>query len=127
VEILPVRQTDTLTKLKTFLVPGRVYRRADLAKLSSNVDRHLARLVIEGHLKKMSQGMYSVPKSTPFGEAPPESEFLLKSFLKDDHFVVYGLSQFNSLGLGTAFLVYRSYLPRPLVSLKYFQLAALMD
>jgi hypothetical protein len=26
---------------------------------------------------------------------------LLKAFLKDDHFVVYGLSQFNTLGLGT--------------------------
>jgi hypothetical protein len=102
-----MRQTDTLSKLKTFLVPGQVYRRADLAKHSSNVDRHLASLVTKGYLKKISQGMYSVPKNTPFGEAPPESESLLRSFLKDDHFVVYGLSQFNSLGLGTTQLYNR--------------------
>jgi hypothetical protein len=78
-----------------------VYRRADLAPLSSNVDRHLAKLVAEGHLKKISQGMYAAPKTTEFGEAPPNNESLLKSFLKDDHFVVYGPSQFNALGLGT--------------------------
>jgi hypothetical protein len=102
-----MRQTDSLGRLKKLLVPGQVYRRADLAKYSSNVDRHLACLVAEGHLKKISQGMYSAPKSTPFGEAPPESESLLRTFLKDDHFVVYSLSQFNSLGLGTTQLYNR--------------------
>ncbi len=96
-----MRQDTTLTKLKSALVPGEVYRRADLAPLSSNVDRHLAKLVAEGHLKKISQGMYAAPKTTEFGEAPPNNESLLKSFLKDDHFVVYGPSQFNALGLGT--------------------------
>lgn len=96
-----MRQTETLSKLKNLLVPGQVYRRADLAPYSANVDRHLAKLVAEGALKKLSQGLYAAPKITDFGEAPPDVESLLRSFLKDDHFVVYGPSQFNSLGLGT--------------------------
>jgi hypothetical protein len=102
-----MRQKKTLNKLKAGLVPGRVYRRADLVPLSNNVDRHLAKLVEEGQLKKIAQGMYAVPKHTKFGEAPPNTESLLKSFLKDDHFVVYGLSQFNALGLGTTQLYNR--------------------
>jgi len=96
-----MRQSRTLERLKATLVPGQVYRRSDLARLSSNVDRHLAQLVREGLLKKLSQGMYAAPKPTVFGEAPPEEHSLLQSFLKDDHFVVYGFSQFNALGLGT--------------------------
>ena len=102
-----MRQTETLTKLKASLVPGQVYRRADLAALSTNVDRHLAKLVADGHLKKLSQGMYAAPRTTAFGEAPPEATSLLRSFLKDDHFVVYGPSQFNALGLGTTQLYNR--------------------
>lgn len=102
-----MRQNTALDKLKSGLVPGQVYRRADLASLSSNVDRHLAKLVAQGHLKKISQGMYAAPRTTEFGEAPPDTASLLKSFLKDDHFVVYGLSQFNALGLGTTQLYNR--------------------
>ncbi len=102
-----MRQTETFNKLKASLVPGQVYRRADLAAHSSNVDRHLAKLVAEGRLKKLSQGMYTAPKTTAFGEAPPDADSLLKTFLKDDHFVVYGPSQFNSLGLGTTQLYNR--------------------
>ena len=96
-----MRQTQTFERLKAVLVPGQVYRRSDLVTLSSNVDRHLAKLISEGRLKKLSHGLYSSPKETEFGEAPPEEFSLLKTFLKDDHFVVYGLSLFNTLQLGT--------------------------
>lgn len=96
-----MRQAHTLDQLKRALVPGQSYRRADFAKLSSNVDRHLARLVTDGLLKKLSPGMYVAPRTTAFGEAPPEESSLLRTFLKDDHFVVYSPSQFNSLELGT--------------------------
>lgn len=96
-----MRQVKPLNRLKAILVPGQVYRRTDLAALSSNIDRHLARLVADGFLRKISQGMYSAPKTTAFGEAPPETNSLVRTFLKDDHFVVYSPSQFNLLGLGT--------------------------
>lgn len=101
------RRIGTLDKLRAFLVPGQVYRRADFAALSSNIDRHLASLVAEGRLKKLSHGVYTAPKTTAFGEAPPDADSLLRTFLKDDHFVVYGPSQINSLGLGTTQLYNR--------------------
>lgn len=91
----------TLEKLKKHLVPGKTYRRCDLAELSSNVDRHLKSLLAEGSLKKLSRGLYAAPKVTVFGEAPPEEDALLRAFLKDDRFVVYSTSQFNSLGIGS--------------------------
>ena len=96
-----MRHGRTLHNLKKSLEPGHVYRRSDLASLSTNIDRHLASLVAEGSLKKLSQGLYSAPKTTPFGEALPDAQSLIRTFLKDDHFVVYSLSQFNSLELGT--------------------------
>lgn len=102
-----MRQAQAFERLKTSLVPGQVYRRSDFATLSTNVDRHLAQLVSEGHLKKLSYGLYSAPNMTEFGEAPPEETSLLKTFLKDDHFVVYGPSLFNSLELGTTQLYNR--------------------
>lgn len=92
---------SALDKVKKHIMPGRTYRRSDLAELSSNVDRHLQSLVSEGLLKKLSTGLYSAPKTTAFGDSPPEEESLLKTFLKDDHFVVYSPSQFNTLGLGS--------------------------
>ena len=92
---------NALDRVKKHLVPGRTYRRSDLAELSSNVDRHLQALVAEGHLKKLSTGLYAVPKPTAFGDALPAEESLLRAFLKDDHFVVYSPSQFNTLGLGS--------------------------
>jgi hypothetical protein len=91
---------NALDRVKKHLVPGRTYRRSDLAEYSTNVDRHLKSLVTEGLLNKLSTGLYAAPKATAFGNAPPEEGSLLKAFLKDDHFVVYSPSQFNTLGLG---------------------------
>lgn len=92
---------SSLSKLRESFESGKVYRRADLLHLSSAVDRHLAALVKDGSLKKLSQGLYLCPEKTAFGEAPANPEELVRSFLKDDHFVVYSPSDFNSLGLGT--------------------------
>ena len=36
-----------------------------------------------------------------FGEARPDEQLLLRAFLRDDRFVVFGPSDFNMLGLGT--------------------------
>ena len=90
-----------LKPIKDALVPGRVYRRRDLTKFSSNLDRYLPQLVEGGLLRKLGRGIYACPNDTVFGEAPPDEHQLLKTFLMDDHFVVFSLSVFNSLGLGT--------------------------
>ena len=94
-------------KLKSNLQPGKVYRRTDLSELSTNVDRHLSSLVKDGSLKKLQQGLYLCPETTVFGEALPNEDSLLRSFLKDDHFVVFSFNSFNSLNLGTTQLYNR--------------------
>lgn len=90
-----------LSELKTHLKQGQVYRRIDLAKWSTSVDRHIAVLVKEGTLKKLSQGVYYFPKETSFGVVPPEEEILVRSFLKDDRFLLTSPSTYNSLQVGT--------------------------
>ena len=91
---------NNLEKMRRKLKPRATYRREDFIKLSSNVDRHLKTLVLEKALLKIQNGLYMCPETTPFGKALPEETQLLKSFLRDDNFVVYDLNLFNSLGLG---------------------------
>lgn len=90
-----------LDKVKRNLKEGAVYRRADLAKWSKSVDRHLSALIKEGTLRKVSPGLYHVPKSTVFGPAPASEEDLVRGFLKDDRFLIFSHNAYNSLGLGT--------------------------
>lgn len=90
-----------VTALKKHLKPGRVYRRADLTKWSSAVDRHLHMLVSAGDVQKLDGGVYYYPKKTSFGNAPPEDEELVRAFLKDDRFYIASLNAYNTLGVGT--------------------------
>ncbi|MGV9004437.1 DUF6088 family protein [Flavobacterium sp.] len=90
-----------LQELKKHLKRGKVYRRAELSKWSTAVDRHLEELVNEGTLQKLSQGLYFYPEFTVFGEAPPEEEVLVRSFLKDSRFLLTSFNAYNALGVGT--------------------------
>jgi hypothetical protein len=90
-----------LEELKRHLRPGRVYRREDLAQWSNAVDRHLKQLVSEGTLTKLAGGLYLYPKATVFGQAPPEDDKLVETFLKDDRFLLASPNGYNSLGVGT--------------------------
>ncbi len=92
---------DKLAELKSHLIIGNVYRRTDLAKWSKSVDRHLHLLLEDGTLKKLSQGVYYFPKETTFGQTPPDEEVLVRSFLKDDRFLLTSLNAYNGLGVGT--------------------------
>lgn len=92
---------NKLAELKSFLKKGKVYRRADLLDWSKSVDRHLDELVTEGTLQKLSQGLYYCPKETVFGIAPPSEEQLVKTFLKDDRFLLTSPNAYNTLGVGT--------------------------
>ena len=92
---------NKLQELKNHLKRGKVYRRADLCKWSTSVDRHLDELVKEGTLQKLSQGLYYYPELTAFGETPPEEAVLVRSFLKDKRFLVTSLNAYNALGVGT--------------------------
>ena len=88
-------------ELKKHLQPGQVYRRSDLAKWSKAVDRNMQQLVQQGELQKLSGGVYYCPKTTAFGNLPPEDAVLVRAFLKDDHFYIASLNSYNALGVGT--------------------------
>jgi hypothetical protein len=90
-----------LEELKKKLRPGKVYRREELSKWSSSVDRHLQELVHDGKLEKLSQGLYYSPRHSAFGKTPPDEKELLEGFLKTDRFLVTSPNMYNSLGVGT--------------------------
>ena len=88
-------------ELQRHLRPGQVYRRKDLARWSTAVDRHVRELVDEGRLEKVSTGVYMVPRKTRFGKAPARTEKLVETFLGDDRFLMVSPNAFNGLGVGT--------------------------
>jgi len=93
---------DQIRFQKSFnLSAGKVFRRKDLADKHPSVDRELRRYVRSGLLCKAAQGLYYVPKSTPFGQAPPDDEALVAKFLDDKRFLIFNPSSYNTLGLGT--------------------------
>ena len=99
------RSTPVLRSATAYLAnelqAGRVYRREDLARLSKAVDRHLKELVSTGTLKKLAQGLYYAPKQSSFGPLPPTDEQVVRGFLRDNEFLVFSPSSYNTLGLGT--------------------------
>jgi len=92
---------NALEQLKKRLRPGQIYRRAELARYSSTVDRHLQQLVADKTLQKLMNGVYYYPKKASFGAVPPDDEKLVGAFLKDDNFYLASLNAYNSLGVGT--------------------------
>ncbi len=92
---------DALNELKRHLKSGQVYRRVDLEKWSTAVDRHLKQLVEDGTLQKMSQGLYYFPEKASFGPVPPEDKKLVRAFLRSDEFLLTSPNFYNSLGVGT--------------------------
>ncbi len=96
----PVLQRGAV-HLADALIPGLVYRREDLARLSNAVDRHLRELVSVGKLRKLATGLYHVPKLSSFGLLPPADEQVVSVFLRDKDFLVFSPSSYNTLGLGT--------------------------
>ena len=92
---------SALSELRKRLRPGQVYRRKDLARWSKAVDRHVAQLVEEGRLEKVSGGLYMVPRETRFGKAPADDQELVGSFLGDDRYLLVSPNAYNGLGVGT--------------------------
>lgn len=90
-----------LEELKSHLKKGHVYRREDMSEWSNAIDRHLDKLVEEGVLEKLAQGLYYFPKTSAFGKVPPDEDVLVRGFLKDDRFLLVSPNSYNSLGVGT--------------------------
>ncbi|UVT16302.1 MAG: hypothetical protein H8K04_01680 [Nitrospira sp.] len=99
--------TTTVGELKKHLRAGKTYRRAELAQWSKSLDRHLKFLVDEGSLKKLRTSLYYCPKQSVFGEVPASDHDLVRTFLKDDRFLLTSPNTYNVLGLGTTQLYNR--------------------
>ena len=98
-----------LANVARALRPGHVYRREDLAPLSTAVDRHLQELVSAGRLTKLARGLYYAPRESAFGVVPPADEDLVAAFLKDRDFLLFSPSAYNAAGLGTTQLYNRTW------------------
>jgi hypothetical protein len=81
--------------------PGQVYRTRDLAPWGANPPRLAQRLVREGRLVPLAQGLFAAPKHGRFGAVPPTDEAVMKAFLDGTPFVFTGPERWNTLGLGT--------------------------
>ncbi len=92
---------NRLDELRQHLKHGKVYRREDLAKWSTSVDRHIKQLMALEELVKLSPGLYLHPKKTVFGKAPADDTSLVAAFLKDKRFLITSPNAYNALGVGT--------------------------
>lgn len=91
---------NSTVNLMKHLELGKVYRREMLMPYTKAVDRDLKSLSNRGVLKKVAPGLYYYPKTSRFGELPPNDYELINSFLKDDPFLSFTWNDYNSLQLG---------------------------
>lgn len=82
------------------LSPGRVYRTRDLATFGANPTRLARRLVRDGRLRQLRQGLFVAPKLSSWGEVPASDHELMTAFLSGAGFVFTGPEYWNPLGLG---------------------------
>ncbi|MFI5206227.1 MAG: DUF6088 family protein [Candidatus Paceibacterales bacterium] len=71
-----------------------------LLPYSKAVDRDLDALVESGQLRKLAGGLYYKPAMSRLGTLPPKDDNLVSCFLRDKHFLMYSMNQYNSLGVG---------------------------
>lgn len=89
-------------KLKCFMRPGRVYRRQNLASISTAIDRDLKSLIDSGQARKLAGGLYCRAGANTFGAATPDEREIVRAFLKSNDFLLVSHKDFNQLGLGPA-------------------------
>lgn len=90
-----------LNELTRHLRPGKIYRRSDMGKWSSSVDRHIKQLVEAGKLRKLATGIYYCPKQTVFGASAADDCEMVSAFLKDKRFLLTSPNVYNALRVGT--------------------------
>lgn len=80
---------------------GRVYRTRELSAWSANAPRLARRLVLQGVLVPLAQGLFAHLKQGRFGTVPPADDELMRAFLDGAPFVFTGPERWNALGLGS--------------------------
>ena len=90
-----------LSEVKKHLRPGQVYRRADL-KQWSNAGRSPSEAVTgRRDAGEALRRFVSLSQKTVFGQAPADDAVLVRTFLKDNRFLLTSPNAYNTLGLGT--------------------------
>ncbi len=92
--------TYSYESLNKHLRSGRVYRRDMLLPYSKALDRDIKTLVEKGEVRKLAGGLFYKPAISTFGLLPPKDGNLISCFLRDNHFLMYSMNQYNSLDLG---------------------------
>ena len=96
------KKTREKRALRRFeMVPGRVFRTADLAAATKNPSRLAKQLVSEGILERLAGGLYGVPKDSKFGRLTPRSDDIIATFLKGAPYLLTGPEFWNATGLGS--------------------------
>jgi hypothetical protein len=96
-----IRKTTMPRSSQPELIPGKTYRTRELAAWGANPTRLAKRLLVQGRLSQLSQGLYFAPESSRFGSTPPNEREILRGFLGSSEFVLTGPPAWNALGLGT--------------------------
>jgi hypothetical protein len=82
------------------LTAGQVYRTSDLLPYGANPTRLAKRLVREGLLVQLAQGLFHCPELSRLGPLPPAHRAVLRGFLGTDDFLITGPPLWAVLGLG---------------------------
>jgi hypothetical protein len=105
---LSSHRNTAVATLSRRLRAGGVFRREELAENSNAVDRHLKQLQASGRVKKLSYGLYYVPRHSAFGELPPDDKELVAAFLRSEDFLLLSPACYNTLELGATQLYNRT-------------------
>ena len=86
--------------------PGQIFSPSDFKELGSStaIRKALSRLVEKGHVERMGQGIYVIPKNDKvFGKVLPSMEQLAEALAKKDHVKIKPSGQYalNKVGLST--------------------------
>lgn len=84
--------------------PGRVYRTGELRPWTQNPTRMAKRLVEDGELRPLANGLYAAPRRSRFGDLPPKPEAIMDAFLDRTPYLFTGPEYWNALGLGSTAL-----------------------
>ena len=86
----------------TLIITGKLYREK-FSDLMSEIAfmQAVSRLSKSGEIKRISKGIYCIPKKTRFGMSLPSDREIVDLFTKQNNGVIVGYGLYNSLGIST--------------------------
>ena len=86
----------------TLIMTGKLYREKFSEQMSEAAfTQAISRLSKTGEIKRISKGIYCIPKKTRFGTILPSDHEIADLFTKQNNGVIVGYELYNSLGITT--------------------------